>query len=97
MTDSSVTNQGNKYETRQWESIQGHDAAAVSRAMAAIEDARSHAEEDPERPVYHFRPPAQWMNDINGPLYHKGYYHIFYQHNPYADTWGHVHWGHARS
>ena len=38
---------------------------------------------DPTRPVYHFGPPSGWMNDINGPLLHKGYYHVFYQLNPF--------------
>jgi beta-fructofuranosidase len=37
------------------------------------------------------------MNDPTGPLYHEGYYHIFYQHNPAADVWENIHWGHARS
>src|SRR5512143_2188777 len=49
------------------------------------------------RPRYHFLPPANWMNDPNGPIYYDGYYHLFYQHNPFADTWGNIHWGHARS
>ncbi len=52
---------------------------------------------DPTRPTFHFLPPAGWMNDPNGTIYYKGYYHIFYQHNPHKDTWGNLHWGHARS
>jgi beta-fructofuranosidase len=37
------------------------------------------------------------MNDPNGTIYHDGYYHLFYQHNPFGDTWHQIHWGHARS
>ena len=37
---------------------------------------------DPRRPLYHIMPPAGWSGDVNGPIYHKGYYHLFYQHNP---------------
>lgn len=72
-------------------------APAIAQATAAVEAARAKAEADPTRPVYHFRPPAQWMNDPNGPIFHDGYYHMFYQHNPYDDMWNHMHWGHARS
>jgi len=70
---------------------------SIAKATTAVRAAVPKALEDPNRPVYHFRPPAQWMNDINGSMYYNGYYHIFYQHNPYADTWGSMHWGHARS
>src|ERR1041385_6268748 len=70
---------------------------AIARATASVDLAIPRAEADPTRPVYHFHPPAFWNNDPNGPIYYQGYYHMFYQHNPYGDGWGHMHWGHARS
>ena len=52
---------------------------------------------DPQRPAYHFMPPVGWMNDINGSIYWKGRYHIFYQHNPKGGYWEWMQWGHASS
>jgi beta-fructofuranosidase len=49
------------------------------------------------RPVYHFLPPANWMNDPNGVIHWRGDYHLFYQYNPAAPVWGNIHWGHAVS
>lgn len=49
------------------------------------------------RPQFHFTPIRNWMNDPNGLLYYKGKYHLFFQHNPQANIWGNMSWGHATS
>ena len=48
---------------------------------------------DHYRPLFHFSPPAHWMNDPNGLVWYEGEWHLFYQHN--LD--GKLHWGHAVS
>jgi len=65
--------------------------------IAAAQKLRAKLYEDPHRPQYHFLPPEAWMNDINGSIYWKGCYHIFYQHNPEGGYWKWMQWGHASS
>lgn len=70
---------------------------ALTRANSSVRGAAARAAADPARPLYHLRPHALWCNDPNGAIFHAGWYHLFFQHNPYGDRWQHMHWGHARS
>jgi len=79
-------------------------AAVASTLKASAQEASfsgsasvSKLASDPRRPQFHFLPPANWMNDPNGPIYWNGNYHMFYQTNPKGAFWAEMHWGHAVS
>src|SRR6478609_280999 len=69
----------------------------LARAEAAVAAAVPRAQADPGRPIFHVTSPAQWINDPNGPIFHKGYYHLFYQLDPFSDKGVIKYWGHVRS
>ncbi|MFE9953449.1 GH32 C-terminal domain-containing protein [Streptomyces sp. NPDC005531] len=58
---------------------------------------RARFDGDRYRPQFHMLPPWHWMNEPHAPVYFKGKYHIFYQHDPLGPFWGQIHWGHAVS
>ena len=49
------------------------------------------------RPQFHFSPQINWTNDPCGLVFAFGHYHLFFQHNSFANVWGHMSWGHAVS
>lgn len=52
---------------------------------------------DAPRPVLHFAPERNWINDPNGLVFHHGKYHLYYQCNPDGTIHDHLSWGHASS
>jgi fructan beta-fructosidase len=54
---------------------------------------------EPNRPQFHFTVKRGWSNDVNGPIFYKGEYHLFWQAFPFGVTWdtGFMYWGHAVS
>ena len=67
----------------------------TEKSRQVVDPRRLELATDPHRPLYHFLPPANWMNDPNGAIFWDGRFHLFYQHNPHGAFWGTIHWGHA--
>lgn len=68
----------------------------IQQAEEALKKAQEKVKER-YRLGYHIMPRANWMNDPNGLIQYKGEYHVFYQHHPYDENWGPMHWGHVKS
>jgi fructan beta-fructosidase len=61
-------------------------AAVLAGAVTAT--AAGTAGDEQFRPAIHYTPQQNWMNDPNGIVFHKGVYHMYYQHNPSGNTVG---------
>jgi fructan beta-fructosidase len=72
-------------------------ALAVPQGSAAADSPPAARETSEYRPIYHYTPAANFMNDPNGLIKHKGVYHLFYQTNPWGIDAGNGSWGHATS
>jgi fructan beta-fructosidase len=49
------------------------------------------------RPLFHYTPNSNWINDPNGLCYYNGSYHLFSQYNPIGYVWGNMSWDQATS
>lgn len=67
------------------------------QANQSVAQAEAKIGNHSQRPIFHLLPQANWLNDPNGPIYYEGYYHMFFQHNPYQADFGPMGWGHVRS
>lgn len=72
-------------------------ALAATAALTLTGAVNPTAADHPHRPVVHFTPAGNWMNDPNGLIHHDGLYHLYFQYNPEGDRWGNMSWGHATS
>ena len=72
-------------------------ADILADANAAVAATAAGLGDDRQRPAFHLMTAANWINDPNGPVWHDGFWHMFFQHNPFLADFGPMGWGHVRS
>lgn len=73
------------------------DGKAPELPFSEVQEDTSVYSGDRYRPQYHGIPPAVWMNEPHAPIYYKGMFHVFYQHNPIGPYWSEIRWAHICS
>ena len=73
------------------------EASETDDLIRHTSEFRDKLRSDVHRPRYHFMAPWGWMNDINGAIFWKGRYHVFYQHLSWGGIYSAMRWGHASS
>ena len=66
-----------------------------SEILERFRSSRESLAKDTYRPIFHFSPPENIINDPNGLCEWNGFYHLFYQFKPEGEQ--RVHWGHTVS
>lgn len=84
-------------ENTKWASVSELLRAVFWMVLLLFVQTVGMAQNELYRPDFHFTPQENWINDPNGLVYYDGYYHLFFQYNPFGDQWGNMSWGHARS
>ena len=93
MTDQKLPRlKGKTYPDTLQEQMKALETDAFLKKFRA---SRERLAADPYRPLYHFSPPENVMNDPNGLCQWQGRYHLFYQFRPEGQD--RVHWGHTVS
>jgi len=77
-TTSSTAGMADRAIGAKTEAITGKDGLTTADQLRAARDLRAKIAADPHHPRYHLRPPDGFWNDINGTLYWKGRYHVFF-------------------
>lgn len=68
----------NPEKAKQIEAKIGREGLTVADQLRGTHELRQRLWNDPQRPRYHLMPPEGFWNDINGTIYWKGRYHVFF-------------------
>ncbi len=71
-------------------------ACRLASAATSVMRLNQRASLDLTRPVFHAATSSGWVNDPNGLCCdQQGNLHVGFQHNPFSESWGNMHWGHG--